>query len=122
MFTLDTNILIYYFNGDQKIFNFINKNKEAVFFMPTVVITEFLSYPKLDNQSEKIFFDLIKDFVIVNLDFEIAKLAGELRRKFNLKTIDAVISASTILTDSILVTYNISDFKKVKNLKIISPQ
>ncbi|GIW67656.1 MAG: nucleotide-binding protein [Candidatus Parcubacteria bacterium] len=122
MFTLDTNILIFYFNGDQKTFNFINKNKESVFFVPTVVITEFLSYPKLDSQSEKIFFDLIKDFVIVNLDFEIAKLAGELRRKFNLKTIDAVISASTILTDSILVTYNISDFKKVKNLKIIAPQ
>ncbi len=59
--------------------------------------------------------------IIINLDFEIAKYASILRRKYNLKTVDSIIPSSAILTNTTLITYNLKDFKKIKELKLLTP-
>jgi predicted nucleic acid-binding protein len=69
MFTLDTNILIYYAAGKKEVIDFV-------------------------------------------------ELAAELRRKYNLKLADAVVAVTAILTNSKLITRDIRDFKKVKELEI----
>ncbi len=56
MFTFDTNALIYYFQGKERLVNFIKEHKDDLFFIPSIVITEFLSFPSLDKESEKNFF------------------------------------------------------------------
>ena len=48
MFTFDTNILIYYADGDEKISAFLEKHENEIFYLPTIVVAEFLSYPLLD--------------------------------------------------------------------------
>jgi predicted nucleic acid-binding protein len=47
MFTFDTNALIYYLAGKESIIDFIEQNKDALYFIPTVVIVEFLSFKEL---------------------------------------------------------------------------
>ncbi len=64
---------------------------------------------------------MVKSMIIINLDLEIAQRVGYLRRKYKIKTVDAIITSSAILTNTTLLTYNIQDFKKIKELKIISP-
>jgi len=121
MFTFDTNALIYYLAGKEGIIDFIEQNKDALYFIPTVVIVEFLSFKELDTKTLILFERFLKDLIIINLDLEIAKKAGELRRNYNLKTIDAIVAASAIITNTTLITYNTRDFQKIRELKIISP-
>jgi predicted nucleic acid-binding protein len=121
MFTFDTNTLIYYFQGRKSTVDFVREHKFDLFFIPSIVITEFLSYPLISKETEKLFLELVKSIIIINLDLEIARYAGYLRRKYKIKTVDAVIASSAILTNTTLLTYNIEDFKKIKELKIVSP-
>jgi predicted nucleic acid-binding protein len=121
MFTFDTNALIYYFQGRKSTVDFIREHKFDLFFIPSIVITEFLSYSLISRETERLFLEMVQSMIIINLDLEIAKYAGYLRRKYKIKTVDAVIASSVIFTNTTLLTYNTEDFKKIKELKIISP-
>lgn len=118
MFTLDTNILIYYAAGDKKIINFMEKNRSAIFYLPSIVITEFLSYPLIDEEAVIKFRAFVYQTNVINLDIRLAELAAGLKRKYNLKIADAIVAATAIITGSKLVTRNVRDFKKVKEVQI----
>ncbi len=122
MFLFDTNVLIYYRAGRKEVVNFIEKHKEGLFFIPTIVIAEFLSYPLIDKETIAKFEELLKELIIVNLDETIAKEAANLRRRYKIKLYDAIIAASCIISGATLLTYNLRDFKKIKELKIIKPE
>ena len=121
MFTLDTNALIYYLAGRTALIDFVAERREALFFVPTVVVAEFLSYPALNRTTERLFEQFLNDVVIVNLDLAIAKRASSLRRTYRLKTVDAIVAASALESGTVLITYNAQDFKKVRELDIIAP-
>lgn len=121
MFLLDTNILIYYAAGDQAVSEFLKDRGADIFYLPSIVAVEFLSYPPITPSTAFAFRRFAYQTIIINLDFPIAEKAAELRRKYSLKLADAVIAASTIATSSTLVTRNIRDFKKVAGLSIFSP-
>ena len=121
MFTLDTNILIYYAAGDHEIVNFLNQHRYEIFYIPSIVVAEFLSYPLITPEVITRFRDFTRQTIIVNLDYTIAERAAEIRRMGKLTLADAVIAASALVTNSSLITRNIRDFQKVKNLTIISP-
>lgn len=120
MFTIDTNILIYYAAGDTEIADFILQNieRDNILFLSAVTVIEFLAYPALTQHDRLIFENVAQHLQIVALTFEIAFLAAELRRKHNLKLGDAVIGATAIYTHSTLVTRNIHDFKKIPTLSL----
>lgn len=122
MFTLDTNIFIYYAAGDKKVSEFIlEKIKEgATLIVPTIVVTEFLSFPGLSPKDRKLFSNLLRNLRIIPLDFEIAEKAATLRRKYKRKLGDSVVAATALVTKSKLVTRNILDFKKIPRLSIVS--
>ena len=121
MFVLDTNALIYYLADREDIVNFINKHRQAIFFIPTIVVAEFLSYPLIDRRVKVLFENFLNDIVLINLDLEVAKQAAKLRSKYRVKLMDAVVAASTLITDSALITYNARDFRKIPELRILAP-
>jgi len=118
MFVLDTNIIIYYAAGQPEIVEFFQKHKERTFYLPTIVVTEFLSFPLISPGTAYIFKRFAAQTTILDLDFAIAELAAELRRRYNLKLADAIIAATTLISNSELITRNIKDFKKVIGLKL----
>ncbi|MEA3490575.1 MAG: PIN domain-containing protein [Campylobacterota bacterium] len=79
---LDTNILIYYFNG---LIDDVELDKKA---------KAFVSYATL--------FDL---------DDSIAQTTIKLRRNFKTKTLDAIIAATALVNNMSVVTNNRSDFE-----------
>ncbi|MGC8981587.1 MAG: PIN domain-containing protein [Minisyncoccia bacterium] len=113
---------MYYRAGKKEVVNFIEKHKEDLFLIPTIVIAEFLSYPLIDEETILKFEALLKELIIVNLDETIAKKAANLRRKYKIKLYDAIVAASCIVTKSTLLTYNLKDFKKIKELDLIKPE
>lgn len=68
---------------------------------------------------------LVRDFVsgsnILDLDESIILKTIALRRSKRIKTPDAIIAATALVFDMILITHNISDFEGIPNLKILDP-
>lgn len=118
MFTLDTNAVIYYAAGDKNAVSFLSEYKHEIFYLPSIAVAEFLSYPLIDSHTIALFRLFSQQTTIVNLDFYIAELSAEIRRTYGLKLADAIVAATAISTASILVTRNISDFKKIPDLSL----
>ncbi|MEK6808535.1 MAG: PIN domain-containing protein, partial [Nanoarchaeota archaeon] len=57
----------------------------------------------------------------LEIDNNIAKKSGELRRLFSLNLDDAFIGATTVVNNATLLTRNLGDFKKVKGLVVKCP-
>jgi len=127
MVTLDTNVLIDFLDGIQsteKLFTSI-KNGKINSNISTLVECELFSTKKIDElEKYKESVDrLLFLFDIISIDRIIAKKAGELRRKYKIKTPDAIIAATAILTkNKILITNNKKDFIKIKGINVFLPK
>lgn len=119
MFTLDTNILIYYATGDPKISEFVLEKigNNVPLIISTIVVAEFLSFPPLKPKDRKLFSKLLEQLQISPLTFEIAEKTGFLRRKYKILLADAAIAATTWKTNATLITRNIKHFQKIKEIK-----
>ena len=119
--TIDTNILIAYLDGEEKIVTFINNLIEAgqIIFLPATVEIEVLSFAlwKPEEISEVERF-LEKSFIFVPIDRSVARLTAKIRRHTKVKTPDATIAATALSTYTPLLTRNINDFKKIPDMDI----
>jgi predicted nucleic acid-binding protein len=70
MFTLDTNCLIYYFKGEEKVIDLIQKLilKRAPIFISIVTKVEILAYPKITPGEEKTFLEIMKNMILIEFD------------------------------------------------------
>ncbi len=121
MFTLDTNILIYDAAEDPGIVSFLESHRSDIYYLPSIVVLEFLSYPLILPGGITRFKSFLSQTILLNLDLTIAEQAAEIRRKYRIELADAVIASSAILTNSTLVTRNVKDFKRIKGLSIVAP-
>lgn len=118
MYTLDTNILIYQAAGDPLVAEFLDQHRYEIFYVPSIVVTEFLSYPLMTSDAVARFQDFIRQTILINLDYAVAERAAAIRRTHKLALADAVIAASAFLTSSVLVTRNERDFRKISGLNL----
>ncbi len=65
--------------------------------------------------------DVIALFTVVPVSPNIARKAGELMRDYGLNLPDALIAATALVYDAILVTRNIRDFQRIPNLRLEVP-
>ena len=122
MIVLDTNILIYYFQGEREIIEKLDSQRasEQKFGISIITKIELLSYPKITSEEIKKINNLLKEFRIFNVDEVIASKATEIRRKYRIPLADAIIAATAFFTKSPLVTRNIKHFQKIKEIKVKS--
>jgi len=109
---LDTNILIYYFNGlidDEKIDTLLKES----FNISIITKIEFLSWSRLndDEELDKKAKAFVSYATLFDLDDPIAQTTIKLRRKFKTKTPDAIIAATALVNNMSVVTNNRSDFE-----------
>jgi len=69
----------------------------------------------------RILTDFMDDTSIFELTEEVADICIDLRKKYKTKLPDAIIAASALVYEFTLITRNVSDFKNIKNLKIVDP-
>ena len=81
MYTLDTNIIIYYFNGEALILAFVREQtaQEAPLFVSTVTEHELYSYPHLTPLEAARIDALLTTLTVLDVDSRIAQLSGQLR-------------------------------------------
>lgn len=121
-YTIDTNILIYHGNADKGVTEFFADEvvKGSSFVLPTIVLVEFFGFSEMTLEAKYAFDELFPYFTLAPLDYKTALIAARFRSGKTLKLADSIIAATALVTNSILVTRNVSDFKKVPSLEIQS--
>lgn len=130
-YCIDANILIYTLNNEHPAVEFMDEveNSDCDVIYSTIVEAELFSLPTATSDDEKKVRALLDLGEIIEVRSSIALKAGELRKISNskhnkkMKLPDAIIAATALEYDAVLVTRNYDDFKHLLDhgLKIYNP-
>jgi predicted nucleic acid-binding protein len=77
------------------------------------------------DESEAHLLSLCEEFIaqanIIDITREITKTATAVRKNYRLKLPDAIIAATALVYDVVLISDNDKDFKRIPDLKYINP-
>ncbi len=120
MYTLDTNTVIYYLDGEKEIVSLLNGafDRKDRMFISTITELELFAFPLITHEETEEIERILQTVSIVLLDSQIARIAANIRRNHKIKTLDSAIAATAIFTGTALLTRNIRDFKKVPGLRV----
>jgi predicted nucleic acid-binding protein len=119
-FLVDTNIIIYYFNGIVED-NRIDEILKESFNISIITKIEFLSWQKLrdDEALREKALNFISNANVYELTDDVANKVIEIRQKHKIKTPDAIIGATALVYGFDIVTNNVNDFDKL-DLEIVT--
>ena len=119
-YLLDTNSVIYFFNGEKKIADLIAKAKDEI-VISFITKIELLSFDIEDQDTEKKVKEFLNEIRVILLDDDVITATIEYRKKLKLKIPDAIISATAKVLGVTLITADKVLSKKLTGIKIISP-
>ena len=120
-YLIDTNVLIYFLEGEEVAVSFLKKIMDDELCISLINKIEVLSFPDLSKDEEREINQFLFNFITLNVNDMIAEETIRIRKKYRLKLADALICATSILHDTVLVSRNENDFVKVKELKFLNP-
>lgn len=82
---------------------------------------ELLGWPNATDSQLQVLQQFVDASEVYNLDEPVIVKAIELRKAYKTKLPDAIIAATALVYDLVLVTRNTADFKTIPNLKTIDP-
>jgi tRNA(fMet)-specific endonuclease VapC len=125
-YLIDTNIIIYSLNNDEKVRANFLKNESIPKFISIITYGELLYGAKKSTMAErnlsKVY--MIKNiFPIIDIDLPVIEAFGDLKAKYGKKGIviadfDLLIAATALTHNQILVTSNVKHFNKIRELRI----
>ncbi|MDQ6609293.1 MAG: type II toxin-antitoxin system VapC family toxin [Bacteroidota bacterium] len=121
-FLLDSNAVIDFLGGKYPTegMNLVNSAVDDIPNFSIISKIEVLSYKASEIEYE-LLLSFCRDALILQLNEDIVQKTIALRIDYKLKTPDAIIAATALVYDMILITRNVSDFGKVQRLTIINP-
>ena len=123
IYLIDTNILIYYFADEIPLeeIETLEQIFRTSFNVSIITKIEFLGWKSHTDEG----YEKAKEFInfahTISLNNKIADMAIDIRRKNRIKLPDAVIAATALSKDLILVTRNSKDFKAIEYIKMYNP-
>lgn len=109
MYLIDTNVIIYYFDGIVQARDFLDKHAGHL-AISTITISEVLSFNMSENDLQATKEFLEQNFVWLDVSREIIFKSAEIRRTKKIKTPDALIGATALCHQLSLVSRNEKDF------------
>jgi predicted nucleic acid-binding protein len=120
-YLFDTNILIYYFNGEMEdsVADNVSELMAINFEVSVISKMEFLGFPFTEQEKQQAieFMDYAE---IIKLNDEIVQRVIDIRQEKRIKLPDAIIAATTMEYSTVLVTRNTKDFNSLA-LETINP-
>ena len=113
-FLLDTNTILYLLNGNNCVTPYLNGN----FYYSIITEMELLSFSELTDTDENNIKLLLSICENVNITAEIKNLTILLRKKYKIKLPDAIIAATAISNNLVLITAD-KGFSKIEELDLI---
>jgi predicted nucleic acid-binding protein len=122
-YLLDTNILIYYFNGNpvvRPIFDEIQTGDAVGYYCP-ITWVELLCYAGLTDDQRNEIRTFLRILTCVSLADSVLDSAAEIRCNYRIGLADALIAACALVESCMLVTRNVEDFRRIDRLTILNP-
>ena len=118
-FLIDTNILIDFQNGiiPAKELTQIKKIIDDDFIISFITYIEFLGYSNVPKSLEE-FVSLAE---VIEINKRVIDQTILLRKSYQIKLPDAIIAATTIVSDFTLISRNTKDFGRIQGLKFLNP-
>lgn len=120
-YLIDTNVAIYYFG--------LALSKESEKFIDQILVVnysisvinriELLGFKVLSRNESETFNSYISNSRIFDLEENIILETIQIRKKYNIKLPDAIIAATCLVNNCILITNNIKDFDKITGLQLV---
>lgn len=110
-FLIDTNIFILLFNN-----RLTDSLPDGEIACSVITEMELLSSPAMTSPEEVLIREMLAGMTIYNIDQDVKEGAIRLRRKSRLKLPDAIIAATAMCHDAVLVT-NDNEMQNVPDLK-----
>ncbi len=119
-YLLDTNSVIYFFNGEEKISRLVEKAEDGI-CISFITKIELLCM-ETDADTLKKVVEFIKDVEVLSIDDEIIEKTIVYGYNMGLKVPDAIIAATAKVKDLTLVTADALIGQKLqKEIKIVKP-
>ncbi|MGD2180682.1 type II toxin-antitoxin system VapC family toxin [Lusitaniella coriacea] len=122
-YLLDTNILIYYFNGDsvvRPIFDEIQTGETTGCYCP-ITWVELLCYSGLTDTQRNEMREFLRLLECISLTELILDRAALIRCTYRVALADALIAACALVEGCTLVTRNVEDFRQIDELIVSNP-
>ncbi|MBK7227121.1 MAG: type II toxin-antitoxin system VapC family toxin [Saprospiraceae bacterium] len=121
-YLIDTNIVIDYLGNKLNTagLKFMNEVIDAVPVVSVITKIEVLGFNAPDEHYNTL-YNFINDSTILDLNENVVIASIEIRKQYKTKLPDAIIAATALVYELILVTRNISDFKNIDGLRLIDP-
>jgi len=107
-YLLDSNIIIYYLNGDKNIYDFIKKYK-SISAISLISYYEILNYD-FSKEDEVLVRDFLDEFEILSVSKNIIDKSLENRKRKKIKMADNFILSTAQIFELDIVTRNTKDF------------
>ncbi|RYE09602.1 MAG: type II toxin-antitoxin system VapC family toxin [Sphingobacteriaceae bacterium] len=121
-YLIDTNVIIDYL--ENKLSNsglaVINEALDTKCSISIITKIELLVF-NAPAEHYQLLKNFINDVEIIDLTSAVADRTIAIRKLYKIKLPDAIIAATALVHKFALVTRNITDFKRIKGLKIINP-
>ncbi|MDP3929901.1 MAG: type II toxin-antitoxin system VapC family toxin [Bacteroidota bacterium] len=120
----DTNIAIYFLQQQFPIAaeNFIDRCLiESKPCFSAITEIELLCWKTASDYEINVIENFISECQVFELEKSVKIKTAQIRRAHKIKLPDAIIAATALVHDFILITRNTSDFKKIDGLKLVDP-
>jgi len=116
---LDTNIVIHGCRpGGEWLAPWIESPQAAI---ASVTKIEALGFASIKPEEERAIDELCGTCIVYALDDAVIARAVRVRRGSKISVMDAIIAATALEHDLMLVTQNVDDFKGVEGLRVVNP-
>ncbi len=121
MYLLDTNVIIDFLNSrlPTKGRDLISEIEPIISVITRIELFASSKISETENVKLLQFIDVVK--IIEIIDNDIVNEVIAIRRKRKVKLPDAIIAATAITNNLILLTRNTADFEKIERLSILNP-
>lgn len=122
---IDSSIFVDYLRNYRNSLTFfqsipLDKRKNILF--SAISETELIAGKSCDDKNIRtVILGMLNSFTKVEISNHIALRAGDLCRVYGVNLPDSIIAATAILNKAKLLTKNIKDFKKIKELEVGAP-
>ena len=115
---LDTNILIYLSKNELTLSSFVEPGDTL--YISVITYMEALGFPFKNKIEEKLISGLCENLIVLPLSESIVKHVIKLRKSHKIKLPDAIIAATAIENNCVLVTANEGDYRDL-HVKLHNP-
>jgi predicted nucleic acid-binding protein len=121
-YLIDTNVVIDYLGQKMPLvgMNFMNTIIDAIPNVSVVTKIEVLGFNTPDEHYQ-LLTQFMEDATVLDLSNNVVDTCIEIRKNHKTKLPDAIIAATALVYDLVVVSRNVADFKNIKGIQVMDP-